>query len=293
MYHPIHDDLASYDKTINMPNVDSAIRLYDIHWRSVTNPDWSRQLHTHTIFEINVVLEGTQEVLLEKTKFEMHPGDLLIVKPGVAHRVIRNRGRMTYFAFHFDFEDFAFRSLLSTHWCGLHRRNSMPERQIREPLHQFIEMLKATDNLDLSFGFRMKLLAHVFELFAAFGNIAPMEVRRTDQLIAFQMAEQIGRITKIGFKPDSPDIDISQLAKFFGYSRSYLCRLFRSVFGMSPRRYLSMVKLHQARHELLNPNQSMEQIADKLGFQDGAHFSKQFKRWTGTSPTEYRQFQQR
>ncbi|HAT1761529.1 TPA: AraC family transcriptional regulator, partial [Legionella pneumophila] len=38
-----------------------------------------------------------------------------------------------------------------------------------------------------------------------------------------------------------------------------------------------------------NNNISMTEISFLLGFQDTSNFSKAFKRWTGVTPTEYRE----
>ncbi len=289
--------LLSYRSTIYMPDMDCAFRVYQTHWR-VTKSYWSRPLHDHPIFELNIVLDGVQDVLIGDTEYEMQAGDVLLIQPGVPHRVVGTRGNdVTYFAIHFDVEDYMFRSLLSLYRCGLHRRDSETELEIRKPLHDLIELLKAYRTRDLSQpALRMKLMSHVFALFAALGSVQQSDAPPKDvNQVVYRMAEHIDNISKAGFDDAATatlDTGIAHLAEKLGYSRSYLCRVFRKVFGVSPRKYLSNSTLHHARLELLNPNQSMEQIAEKLGFQDGAHFSKQFKRWTGASPTEYRHIQQ-
>jgi AraC-like DNA-binding protein len=61
------------------------------------------------------------------------------------------------------------------------------------------------------------------------------------------------------------------------------------VYGQSPRVYLSEMVLHEAKVLLGNPKLSIQNIATMLGYKDIAHFSRQFKRWSGVSPTCYRQ----
>jgi AraC family transcriptional regulator len=60
------------------------------------------------------------------------------------------------------------------------------------------------------------------------------------------------------------------------------------IYSMSPRRYLSEYKLKKAKELLLHTNLSIEEIAEQLYFSSSFHFSKQFRRWTGVSPTHFR-----
>jgi AraC-like DNA-binding protein len=64
--------------------------------------------------------------------------------------------------------------------------------------------------------------------------------------------------------------------------------LFRQVYGMSARQYRSLVKLKRAKTLLLDNEMSVQSVAERMGYSDTAHFSRQFKRWTGMSPIAYR-----
>ncbi|KGP63391.1 transcriptional regulator [Legionella norrlandica] len=52
---------------------------------------------------------------------------------------------------------------------------------------------------------------------------------------------------------------------------------------------LDEVREQKAKTFLLNNNISMTEISFLLGFHDTSNFSKAFKRWTGITPTEYRE----
>ncbi len=58
--------------------------------------------------------------------------------------------------------------------------------------------------------------------------------------------------------------------------------------GTSYRQILQSSRKDLAIHYLSNSKQSMVNIAFLIGFADLASFSKNFKKWTGLSPTEYR-----
>uniref|UniRef100_A0A4Y8PUC8 HTH araC/xylS-type domain-containing protein n=1 Tax=Paenibacillus athensensis TaxID=1967502 RepID=A0A4Y8PUC8_9BACL len=88
---------------------------------------------------------------------------------------------------------------------------------------------------------------------------------------------------------DAAKRGIEQLAQRLGYTAAHCSRVFQSAYGMSPRQYLSMVKLRQAKLLLMDSELSVEQVAVRLGYHDVSQFSKQFKRWTNLSPSAYRQ----
>lgn len=84
-------------------------------------------------------------------------------------------------------------------------------------------------------------------------------------------------------------VTIEGMAETLGYNRAYLSRLFKAHTGLSPATYLTKFRVEQSRRLLRErPELTVEQVASSVGFQDALYFSKQFKRWYGHSPTEYR-----
>ena len=54
---------------------------------------------------------------------------------------------------------------------------------------------------------------------------------------------------------------------------------------------LEDMRRQEAIHLLLNSSESLERIAEALGYSDVANFNRAFKRWTGTTPGQYRREQ--
>ncbi|WP_217560848.1 AraC family transcriptional regulator [Paenibacillus sp. GbtcB18] len=85
------------------------------------------------------------------------------------------------------------------------------------------------------------------------------------------------------------DISIESMAEALGYNRAYLSRLFREHTGQTPVSFLSKLRVDKARQLLRERLElTIEQIAFSVGFRDPLYFSKQFRRWYGLSPTDYR-----
>jgi len=77
------------------------------------------------------------------------------------------------------------------------------------------------------------------------------------------------------------------LAQQCGISTIYFRKTFVSVSGISPIRYLHNFRIAKAKTILQSDYESIEQIAESVGYSSIYHFSKMFKQYTGVSPTEY------
>jgi AraC-like DNA-binding protein len=64
---------------------------------------------------------------------------------------------------------------------------------------------------------------------------------------------------------------------------------FKSTCGITIHQYILKFKAEQAVSYFKNfPEMQIKEVAYNLGFYDEYHFSKQFKKVMGVSPTEYR-----
>ncbi|NOU77067.1 helix-turn-helix domain-containing protein [Paenibacillus sp. LMG 31458] len=84
-------------------------------------------------------------------------------------------------------------------------------------------------------------------------------------------------------------ITIELMAESLGYNRAYLSRMFKRHTKVTPVTFLLKLRVDKARLLLRERLElTIEQIASSVGFYDPLYFSKQFRRWYGVSPSEYR-----
>lgn len=85
------------------------------------------------------------------------------------------------------------------------------------------------------------------------------------------------------------DLNSKMIAKSSGVSHPHLCRLFSSVYGMSPHDYLVQTRIEQAKQLLSEQkNRPVSQIAAAVGFSSASYFTKVFKEKTGFTPAGFR-----
>jgi AraC-like DNA-binding protein len=81
---------------------------------------------------------------------------------------------------------------------------------------------------------------------------------------------------------------ISSCGEALNMSGSYLSDLLKLETGRSAKDHIYGYLIEKAKTALLSSNDSVSQIAFKLGFEYPQHFSKLFKVKTGLNPTEFR-----
>ncbi|WEX85804.1 AraC family transcriptional regulator [Sinorhizobium garamanticum] len=86
----------------------------------------------------------------------------------------------------------------------------------------------------------------------------------------------------------SSEISVNELAAITGLSREQFFRRFRASLGMTPYRYVMMVRIEQAKAYLADPKLEIVSIALMCGFSNQSHFGAVFRRFTGKSPAGYR-----
>ncbi|MDR1972710.1 MAG: AraC family transcriptional regulator [Treponema sp.] len=81
---------------------------------------------------------------------------------------------------------------------------------------------------------------------------------------------------------------MEKIAKIFFYNPDYLSTAFRKYTGYPLMKYITMVRISNAKKMLLNTSEGIKEIAYKVGFDDEKVFMKRFKQLEGISPTTYR-----
>src|SRR5947209_4170902 len=82
---------------------------------------------------------------------------------------------------------------------------------------------------------------------------------------------------------------IEELAREVGLSRSVLAERFANLVGLPPMHYLTKWRMQIASELLTGSNTNMASIADRVGYESEASFSRAFKKMNGMPPSAWRQ----
>ena len=84
------------------------------------------------------------------------------------------------------------------------------------------------------------------------------------------------------------ELPLGRLAEAVNLSPSRLHQLFRNETGTSPARHLKSLRLARAQQLLETTFLSVKEIRSTVGMDDESHFTRDFRRAYGCTPTEYR-----
>ena len=78
------------------------------------------------------------------------------------------------------------------------------------------------------------------------------------------------------------------MAKMIGLSKQRFSSLFKKNMGKSPMEYVKEIKMSTAARKLLVSNESINEIAYSIGYEDPNYFIREFKNAFGYTPNRYR-----
>src|SRR5437660_1642692 len=84
-------------------------------------------------------------------------------------------------------------------------------------------------------------------------------------------------------------LTIDDMARSALFSKFHFSRVFQRVTGVSPGRFLSAMRLEEAKRLLLSTSYTVSDISHRVGYNSVGTFSARFRNSVGVSPSAYRQ----
>ena len=81
---------------------------------------------------------------------------------------------------------------------------------------------------------------------------------------------------------------MEDLAREAGVSRFHLLRLYKKLYGQTPLKRLTFLRMEEAKRLLKGRNETIPTIAARCGYENPSHFATAFRRVVGVTPRSYR-----
>ena len=239
-------------------------------------------MHTHKLLEVFYFFEGTGVLKTDNKDIEIVPHTFIVVNANKPHCNLCT-DKTTALKFHSLFiddvklEDFPLNSL------SLNDAEVYKFSNSNNAFYKYLTSIFEEIN-GRSFGSQQKVQSIFYEFIidAIRLNRDSFKTANNDSVPDF-----IKRAKKYIDKNYLDDITLSFLSKMFFVSKEYLCKKFTSIYGLSPMKYLSNVRIEQSKLLLETSNSPISEIAISCGFNNPAYFSEQFKKLVGETPKSY------
>ena len=278
-----------------LPIINWNYTFFGAHSQQVTK-GWLYPRERHAAFEMIYVLSGVEEIDCEPYAYYLEPGDFAIISPGTYHEVSAQED-LDYFCFHFDLDEPVFEEHLIQSTKLVYHVGDPTTTAVTSKMDDMMAIV-SKKNEDYTFEDKMSiqlLLSQILlTLFkdshehTATESVSTMEYAKIIRVnIKQTVNRRINQAISDTDTVENTDI-IADICAHLHLSVSYASHLFKTFYGTSPKAYLSGIKQEAAQKLLLKPQFSIAQISAILGYQTPGNFSRQFKRWTGYSPKQYR-----
>ena len=85
-------------------------------------------------------------------------------------------------------------------------------------------------------------------------------------------------------------ITLDELANEVNLNKTYFVKRFKALFEETPIKFILDMRIEKAKKLMVSENLSIQQVAERVGFNSLHYFSSVFKQIEGVAPTEYRKY---
>lgn len=233
-----------------------------------------------------LVREGWAEVEHDGCLHRAVPGQWLIVRPGNRHQRFSRDARMLSIAFEARWPDGS--HLYQDGLSLVIDAAEVPqlEQKVRPILNAVMNIAPCTWDLrdhDADLLCFIHLEQMLCEWLLVLSEV--LEAYGIQHSGHFGIDERVRQATQLLRSRDLADpIELEKLATFVNTSPSHLNRLFRKDIQCTPIQFWDRLRIEHAQNRLNQPGVRIKEVAIDLGFKHLSHFSKWFKRHSGSSP---------
>lgn len=288
-------------KHINLKNEFTIEKLYTIHYFEYMN-DFSFQGESHNFWEFLYVDKGAVEITAGSFSHRLEKGDIVFHQPNEFHKVTADgkiAPNLIVVSFeckspHMDFFkhkilrlDETERSILG---IIISEARETFDGRLDDPYQEEMHLKPSTPFGALQM-IRIALerfLVHIIRRYHT-----PYTAARSNSTKFLKTTKQKGdqgiflRVTDYLSSHLDEKLTIEKICKDNLIGRSQLQKIFQEQSGLGIIEYFSNMKIEAAKHMMRTDHLNFTQISEKLGYSSIHYFSRQFKKITGMTPSEY------
>lgn len=281
------NELFEYSDSLNAP-----FQAFKGNWDTTKS-------HWHYFTEMIYLVSGSFHAEVEGRRFDLFPGDMVIVHPKQIHAFKSESNREDLLFYVVKFDDM----ILSNTTPGSpklpkllddinekdNRFNHIKaEDLIYNPVKLFFENI-IWETANKEFGYDIKVASTISLIITEL-----IRIWRRDGLV-FSSKPSFDQFSTKDFsvleyidKHSSENISVEFLAKKCNMCYSNFAKQFKQQFGRTCKEYIEFVRICKADTLLLYTDKTLDFISQETGFTDSSHFIRTYKKIRGMTPKQRR-----
>ena len=237
------------------------------------NPAWQWHTNGFNDYDLWAVFRGKGEIFIGEERFAIEENSCFLLPPNTPIKAFHEPNNpLLVINLHFDF-------LSNT------KKVEPFERQfklIANPIFfkQILTKAVSSHYSNQPQSASTWLTSALYEFFSFANSSANNITENIHAKYINQICEQVNESVE--------NASLNDFATKFGYTPTYLGKIFRKYTGLSFSQYLTNARINKAKLLLKTTELSISEIAKTLGYYDTSHFINQFKKEVKKSPNLYR-----
>ena len=290
----------SHDSCFNQNNDFALISTY---FHTLEDNGYPIGMHSHTFYEVNIIVEGKGYHYIEQQNLEVNVGDVFVLPPFLKHGYYTNDPNFkichillsSVFVERYKTELSALPGFTILFETEPFWRTITTEKMFltlnKEQFNKVFTDIKALIDYESSeyTGNEIQKIFKTLNILSYFSELIYKEHKQKFDSPQLR-TESVSVIHTIEYLQSNlhEKITTDELAKLAHMSRSTYLRHFKKLCKCTPQQYLTELRIKKATEMLEKTNRSITEISQDCGFFDSAHFSHIFYKIKGVPPSSIR-----
>lgn len=266
-----------YKHELVMPNEDLPFKMFVFEGK---DGNYLRERHWHRSIEIFAVFDGRLKFFLDNDEYSLEAGEFVLVNSNEVHSIFSPKPNITIvlqiplrvFENYYTDEQF----------ISFSHKPSIQDKGMMELIWEMYDIYTKQE------------CGYEFQVQSGFYRLLYLLVKEYREEVTPEMTRSYRKLNRLSEITDyikenyQSSISLENLSEIFGYSPTYLSRMFQKYAKINYREYLQNIRLEYACRELEGTDHLISNIAINCGFANSKAFAKAFRKQHGILPSEYR-----
>lgn len=276
-----------------IPQGEPVLALLGEEWNRVYGHD-SPYMHFHNLMEIGVCRNGEGVVVLDEKDYFYQNGTIIIIPQNISHTTISNGMQKNAWEYLYLNPDPVIAKLYDGQ---LAKSNEALQLLRSSPLfldaasYPFLMAeIDAAMNEMRTQGMHYRQMVNAC-LQAILIEVLRMQAKGQEHRLETSTSNNMRQISDaLSYVENyyAEAMKVKDLSVACGMSETYFRRIFEEYTHMTPMDYVNLVRVQKACEYMLQTEETMDQIARKVGFTTVSTFNRNFKKFLDISPYQWK-----